>query len=89
MTTARFFISGRVQGVFFRASTRAQAQRLDIAGWARNLEDGRVEVLAQSPEPAALEQLADWLEQGPAQADVESVERQRADASRLSGFHIR
>lgn len=89
MHCERFFISGRVQGVFFRASTRAEAERLGITGWARNLADGRVEVLAQSGEPAELDQLADWLGHGPAQARVESVERQSANASPLTGFEIR
>jgi len=47
MTTAmRFYISGRVQGVFFRASTRREAERLGVRGWAINLPDGRMEVLA-------------------------------------------
>lgn len=89
MSSARFFISGRVQGVFFRASTRAEAQRLGIKGWARNLADGRVEVLAQSEDPAALERFAVWLQHGPPQARVESTERQTADASLLRGFDIR
>lgn len=89
MISARFFISGRVQGVFFRASTRSEAQRIGVTGWARNLDDGRVEVLAQSDVPAALDQLAHWLRHGPAQARVESVERQSADQVALSGFDIR
>uniref|UniRef100_A0A8J8AZH5 Acylphosphatase n=1 Tax=Coralloluteibacterium stylophorae TaxID=1776034 RepID=A0A8J8AZH5_9GAMM len=46
MNAARFFVSGYVQGVFFRASTRDEAERLELRGYARNLEDGRVEVLA-------------------------------------------
>ena len=89
MPAARFFICGRVQGVFFRASTRTQAQRLGITGWARNLADGRVEVLAQAEDSASLDRLADWLAQGPAQAEVESVDRQSAQASALDGFDIR
>lgn len=89
MTTARFYISGRVQGVFFRASTRAEAERLGITGYAKNLADGRVEVLAQSENPQALEQLADWLQHGPPQARVESVERQSAEEPSLTGFDTR
>ncbi|MEO8802998.1 MAG: acylphosphatase, partial [Rudaea sp.] len=46
MSCARFIISGRVQGVFFRASTREQAQRLKLGGYAKNSPDGTVEVLA-------------------------------------------
>ncbi len=88
MPSVRFFISGRVQGVFFRASTRAEAQRLGIKGWTRNLADGRVEVLAQSEKTGALDQLADWLQHGPPHARVESVERENADVSPTPGFRI-
>jgi len=49
MPAARFFISGRVQGVYFRASTREQARALGLQGSARNLDDGRVEVIASGP----------------------------------------
>ena len=68
----RFLIAGRVQGVFFRASTRAQAERLGLAGQAINLSDGRVEVVAVGPE-ARITELEEWLEQGPAAARVDSV----------------
>lgn len=65
-------ISGRVQGVFFRASTRDQALRLGLRGHARNLSDGRVEVLAWG-QPAALAQLRAWLEMGPPGARVTAL----------------
>lgn len=74
----RFFVSGRVQGVFFRASTAAQASRLGVRGWARNLPDGRVEVLA-SGTSEAMAKLADWLQSGPPLAVVSSVESCVAD----------
>lgn len=74
MNAARFFVSGRVQGVFFRAGTRGQARVLGLRGHARNLADGRVEVLAVGDE-AAIERLAQWLRQGPPQARVDRVER--------------
>lgn len=70
----RFVVSGRVQGVFFRASTREQALRLGLAGHARNLADGCVEVLAAG-EPVALDILAKWLWQGPPAAAVTEVTR--------------
>ena len=70
---ARFVVSGKVQGVFFRASTRAQAQRLGLRGYAKNLSDGRVEVLAVGAVDA-LEQLARWLQHGPPRAWVDAVE---------------
>lgn len=75
---ARFLIAGAVQGVFFRASTQAQAERLGVRGYARNLPDGRVEVVAAGPAPA-IETLAAWLRQGPPMARVEGVERASAD----------
>ena len=69
----RFFVSGRVQGVYFRASAAEQAKRLGLRGWALNLDDGRVEVLAIGA-PAAVEQFAGWLASGPPWADVVGVE---------------
>jgi len=65
-------VSGRVQGVFFRASTQEEGQRLGLAGWARNLPDGRVEVVAQGPQPA-LDALVAYLHRGPAAARVDDV----------------
>lgn len=75
MTAARFLVEGRVQGVFFRASTRNEAKRLGISGQAKNLGDGRVEVLAVGG-AAALEELAAWLRHGPPAARVENVIRE-------------
>ena len=72
MACRRFIVSGRVQGVWFRASTREQAQRLGISGHAVNLPDGRVEVVACGVE-AALDKLATWLTRGPELARVENV----------------
>jgi len=65
-------VSGRVQGVFYRASTRQRAQELGCRGYARNLPDGRVEVLAVG-EPAAVHALVEWLRQGPPAAHVTDV----------------
>jgi len=65
-------IGGRVQGVFFRASAREQAQRLGLTGYVRNLPDGRVEVLACGP-AGAVGQLREWLRTGPPQAQVTGV----------------
>ncbi|MFU8833354.1 MAG: acylphosphatase [Wenzhouxiangella sp.] len=68
----RWLISGRVQGVFFRESTRRQAERLGLSGYAVNRKDGRVEVAARGDGPK-LEQLERWLQEGPADARVEEV----------------
>ena len=78
MTAARFLVSGRVQGVFYRASTRGQAQQLGLTGHARNLPDGRVEVVAHGS-PEALDALERWLWQGPPAAKVEGIERAMFD----------
>ena len=68
----RFVVSGKVQGVFFRASTVRVAEQLKLRGFARNLPDGRVEVLALG-DTAALEELAGWLRKGPPLASVTGV----------------
>lgn len=88
MKAVRFLVSGRVQGVFFRASTRERALALGLCGHAINLADGRVEVLAAG-DARALDALEDWLWQGPPDAQVESVQRSGAAAAEVgAGFHI-
>lgn len=72
--TRRWLLSGRVQGVYFRASTREQATKLGLSGRAINLPDGRVEVVAAGP-VAALDALDEWLQTGPPAARVDQVER--------------
>lgn len=67
-----FRIEGRVQGVLFRESTRRAAQPLGITGYAKNMEDGSVQVLACG-EVGALDRLAQWLEQGPPMARVDRM----------------
>ncbi len=67
------WVSGLVQGVNFRYHTRLRARQLGLAGWVRNLRDGRVEIVAEGPR-AALEQLLAWSAQGPPQARVTRVE---------------
>ena len=69
----RIFVSGVVQGVFFRESTRQQALALGIAGWVRNRHDGRVEILACA-EVMAMESLLKWLKTGPKLAKVTKIE---------------
>lgn len=69
----RCVVSGRVQGVWFRASTRDRARQLGLRGWAVNLPDGRVEVLACGP-AQAVEALRLWLRQGPELAQVTGVD---------------
>jgi acylphosphatase len=69
----RFRITGKVQGVFFRHSTRLEAERLALCGYARNLPDGSVEVAVRGP-AAAVEQLHQWLHRGPKSARVAAVQ---------------
>jgi len=71
----QFKVSGRVQGVFFRVSTRDQARVLGLTGAVSNLPDGRVAVMACGP-PAALDSLQQWLWEGPPQAAVSDVQRE-------------
>ena len=70
--TRRFLISGKVQGVYFRHSTRLEAERLGIAGTARNLPDGSVEVVAHGVQDA-VDALKTWLAVGPPRARVAAV----------------
>lgn len=81
----RFTIKGRVQGVFFRASTREVAESLDISGHAINLSDGDVEVLACG-EAADLDKLAAWLEIGPPSASVTAVSVHDVEWEQLPTF---
>ena len=85
MACRRFLIRGRVQGVWFRASTRDEARRLGIAGHAVNLPDGRVEVLACGSD-TALQALAAWLRRGPPLAEVEEVLSEELAERPVSGF---
>ncbi|HLZ98362.1 MAG TPA: acylphosphatase [Steroidobacteraceae bacterium] len=71
--TRRFLVTGKVQGVYFRHSTRLQAERLSIRGVARNLPDGSVEVIAHGA-PEAVESLREWLHRGPPGARVAAVQ---------------
>ena len=72
MIARRCFVAGRVQGVFYRASTRARAEALGVTGFARNLADGRVEVLACGA-PEAVDALCAWLWQGSPASSVSEV----------------
>jgi acylphosphatase len=87
MTCARFVVSGRVQGVFFRASARDEALRLGLTGHAMNLPDGTVEVVACGEE-AALAQFERWLGRGPPLARVSGVARSEADIVAPGKFRV-
>jgi acylphosphatase len=87
MATRRYLVSGRVQGVSFRAATRHRARELGIDGHARNLDDGRVEVLASASD-TALAQLESFLWRGPPHARVDAVAAEDIDVNLPSGFRI-
>lgn len=70
---AKVLISGRVQGVWFRQSTKEQAVTLGVTGWCRNCPDGRVEALFQG-EKETVQRMIDWCHQGPKMARVDRVE---------------
>jgi acylphosphatase len=72
---AHIFVSGRVQGVYFRAHTLRQAQKLKLSGWVRNLWDGRLEVVFEGEEKA-VQQAVNWCHVGPSTAQVSGVEVQ-------------
>lgn len=82
-------ISGRVQGVFYRAETEEQALKLALKGWVRNMSDGRVELKACGSEQQ-LQQLQNWLWRGPTKAQVNKVVCEVVDdAVESNGFEVR
>ena len=88
MPAYRYSVNGRVQGVGYRYFVLREAEALGITGFARNLPDGRVEVVAEGPEEA-LAGFEARLRQGPAFATVKNVERVDAAPRGDAGFHIR
>jgi acylphosphatase len=80
-------VSGRVQGVFFRDSTRQQAVKLGLTGYANNMTDGSVEVVACGTR-AALDRLGEWLESGPPMASVKGVAATEIEYVSFRGFTI-
>lgn len=85
----RLLISGRVQGVFFRGSAADVADSLALTGWARNLIDGRVEIVAEGRREA-LNALAAWAHQGPPAAWVSEVEEEWSEfRGEFRGFRAR
>ena len=84
----RAIVSGRVQGVAFRASTRAAARRAGVDGWVRNLADGRVEAVFEG-DPTAVATLLAFCREGPAWAEVNDLEVFDEVPQGNSGFEIR
>ena len=85
---ARVKVSGQVQGVFFRDSTRQKAEELGLAGWVKNVPDGGVEALFEGPSERVREMVR-WCEEGPQRASVENVETDFESAGGdLAGFEV-
>lgn len=88
-TRAHVYISGYVQGVFFRYHTRELAQRLGLRGWVRNMPDDRVEVVFEG-EKEAVERMLEFCRRGPSGARVTDVEIKREQPrGEFSGFEVR
>ncbi len=87
-TRAHVFVSGRVQGVFYRANTRENARDRGVDGWVKNLEDGRVEAVFEGP-AEAVEEMVEWCHTGSPAADVEDVEVEYGDPQGEDEFSIR
>ena len=86
---AHVYVSGEVQGVFFRDSAREKAEQLGLVGWVRNLPDGRVQALFEGPSEKVREMIR-WCEQGPQPAAVEDVDAEfEAYQGDLKGFEVR
>ncbi len=86
---AHVFVSGRVQGVYFREYTRREAQKVGVTGWVQNLWDGRVEAVFEGP-PSAVEHMVRWCHRGSPRAHVERVEVQYEPCTNeFSTFRVR
>jgi acylphosphatase len=87
-TRAHVYVSGTVQGVYFRATTRDTAREHGVDGWVRNLADGRVEAVFEGPEDA-VEQLVEFCHEGSPAATVEAVEVSEEKPQGEDGFRVR
>jgi acylphosphatase len=84
----RVTVHGNVQGVFFRDSTEEEAEKHGVNGWVRNRDDGAVEAVLEGPADA-VNQVLQFLREGPSRADVEDVEVSEEEPEGLSSFEVR
>lgn len=84
---AHVHVTGRVQGVYYRASTRDAARERGVDGWVRNLDDGRVEAVFEGPR-GAVEAMVEWCETGSPSADVDAVDVTYEEPADIDGFEI-
>jgi acylphosphatase len=87
MTRKRVVVGGRVQGVFFRDTTRRRAESAGVAGWVRNTPDGSVEAVFEGPEEA-VQELVEFCGRGPSRAEVASVEVSDEEPEGLAVFEV-
>jgi len=87
-TRAHVHVSGRVQGVYFRATTREEARDAGVDGWVRNLPDGRVEAVFEGDEDAVASMVA-FCEEGSPAASVSDVEVEYEEPEGIEGFEVR
>jgi acylphosphatase len=88
MVRRHVWVSGKVQGVWYRGSCADRARALGVSGWARNLPDGRVEVVAEG-DAEAVGALVEWCHEGPPHAHVTEVEVQSEPPQKLMDFSVR
>lgn len=82
------YISGRVQGVFFRDSTREKAREVGVNGWVRNMRDGRVEAVFEGDE-SKVDEMIQWCHEGPGSARVDQVELSKEEPKGEEGFSVK
>ena len=88
MNCIHLIVSGKVQGVFFRDNTRRKAAELGLKGYARNLEDGTVEVVAQGQENK-ISELVEFMRKSPGFSKVEDIKMKHKEPENFAGFEIR
>jgi acylphosphatase len=88
LITIHAIVSGKVQGVFYRDTARRKAQLANITGWAKNLTDGRVEIMA-SGKQAVVKEFADWLWEGSPASRVENVECEQVPHHEFDSFLVK
>ena len=88
MKCVHLIVSGRVQGVFFRANVRNKANELGLKGYAKNLPDGNVEVVAEGNE-SKLEEFIEFIKNGPGIAKVENIKIKHKEPENFKNFEIR
>ena len=85
--TVHIIVEGKVQGVFYRATTKEMADQIGVKGWVRNRENGSVEIMASGAE-AQLQEFIDWCKKGPKRAEVSNVVVTGIEAETFNQFQI-